>query len=255
MAKPPPRLFVDAPLLTGETVTLEKSQIHYLKNVLRLAPGASVALFNGRDGEWQGALVFDGKAGAATLESRRRPQEETKGPGLIFAPIKKGPVEILAQKATELGVSRLLPTVTEFTDVVRLNPARLQATAIEAAEQCDRLSVPEIDEPQPLAKRLRDWPVGTRLLLAAEAGAARPIADVLGEFSENRDGGDWALAVGPAGGFSPAEHAMLRELPFVIPVGLGPRLLKAETAAIAALACWQSMLGDWDGRPIDRNVK
>lgn len=255
MAKPPPRLFVEAPLSAGETVHLEKGQAHYLKNVLRLKDGATVALFNGRDGEWRGALALAGKAVTALLEARRRPQEEAAGPGLMFAPIKKGRMEILVQKATELGVSRLLPVVTEYTDIVRFNRARLQATAIEATEQCDRLSVPVIEDPVPLAERLQGWPEGTRLLLAAEMGAARPIAEVLGESEVAGGGEDWVLAVGPAGGFSPAEHRMLRELPFVAPVGLGPRLLKAETAAIAALSCWQSLLGDWDHRPIDRSAE
>ncbi|HAA93302.1 MAG TPA: 16S rRNA (uracil(1498)-N(3))-methyltransferase [Rhodospirillaceae bacterium] len=254
MAKPPPRLFVESPLVTGETVALEKGQTHYLKNVLRLEVGATVALFNGRDGEWHGAFGISGNAGSVVAETLQRTQSEAAGPGLMFAPIKKGPMEIMVQKATELGVARLNPVITDFTDVVRFNRARLRATAVEAAEQCDRLSVPEIEDPLSLSERLENWPANTRLLLAAEAGTAMPIFEALAEIKAAGTGSDWVLAVGPVGGFSPAEHEMLRELPYAVPVGLGPRLLKAETAAIAALSCWQSILGDWDNRPIDRNA-
>jgi len=253
MAKAPPRLFVEDGLVAGQTVSLGKAHAHYLKNVLRLKVAATVALFNGRDGEWHGTLHSTGKSQAIIeLAEMICPQPDSFGPTLMFAPVKRGPIEIMVQKATELGVMHFQPMITEFTDVVRFNGERLRATAIEAAEQCERLSVPSIEEPQPLDNILNKWPKGRRLLFAAESGIARPIAEALGEFKDHSPPDAWTIAVGPVGGFSPAEHEVLRNLPFVVPVGLGPRLLKAETAALAALSCWQSVLGDWENRPIDR---
>ncbi|MDA0655984.1 MAG: 16S rRNA (uracil(1498)-N(3))-methyltransferase [Proteobacteria bacterium] len=268
MAKSPPRLFVEEPLGADLNVGLTPAHVHYLKTVLRLKPNDVVALFNGRDGEWHGELTSRGKSEAfVALKQRMCPQDTESsvaaGPTLMFAPIKRGPMEILVQKSTELGVTRLQPMITEYTDVVRINAERLRATAIEAAEQCERLSVPSLGEPKPLMDILGAWPKGDRLIWAAEAGPVRPIAEALAEFKPAGGGAEgfakdtpscgWTIAVGPVGGFSPAEQEILRGLAFVIPVGLGPRLLKAETAALAALSCWQSVLGDWAMRPIDRN--
>ena len=160
---------------------------------------------------------------------------------------------MLSQKATELGVSIFLPTITDYTDVTRSNYTRIRAIAVEAAEQCDRLTVPVIEHPKKLNERLQVWPKNTKLLFAAESGLVKPIDAALRDIRDKDIRMDWIVAVGPAGGFSPAEHEMLRSLSYAIPVGLGPRLLKAETAAIAALSCWQSILGDWAYRPIDRN--
>jgi 16S rRNA (uracil1498-N3)-methyltransferase len=267
MAKSPPRLFVQEPLGADLRVGLTPAHVHYLKTVLRLKPNDEVALFNGSDGEWYGELTWHGKSEAfVALNQKMCPQDAENpvaGLTLMFAPIKRGPMEILVQKSTELGVTRLQPMITEYTDVVRINAERLRATAIEAAEQCERLSVPSLEEPNPLRDILDAWPKGDRLIWAAEAGPVSPIAEALAEFKPV--GGEaegfakdtppcgWTIAVGPVGGFSPAEQEVLRGLPFVIPVGLGPRLLKAETAALAALSCWQSVLGDWAMRPIDRN--
>ena len=253
MTKSPPRLFVNCSLTPDSLISLQNSQIHYLKNVLRLQPGALVSLFNGRDGEWSGSLAMDLNLISVKVEKLQRPQPDSSGPGLLFAPIKKGPMEVLSQKATELGVSILLPTITDFTDVTRSNYDRVRAIAVEAAEQCDRLNVPLIEPPKKLIERLQVWPENTKLLFAAESGLAKPIDAALRDVKDKNIPMDWVLAVGPAGGFSPAEHEMLRGLSYAIPVGLGPRLLKAETAAIAALSCWQSILGDWENRPIDRN--
>ena len=253
MTRSPPRLFVDCSLTSGSIIGLQKPQIHYLKNVLRLRGGAVVSLFNGRDGEWRGSLATDLSHVSVKVEKLQRPQPGPSGPGLLFAPIKKGPMEVLSQKATELGVSIFLPTITDYTDVTRSNYDRIRAIAVEAAEQCDRLTVPVIEHPKKLNERLQAWPKNTKLLFAAESGLAKPIDAALRNVRDKDIRMDWILAVGPAGGFSAAEHEMLRGLSYAIPVGLGPRLLKAETAAIAALSCWQSILGDWANRPIDRN--
>ena len=253
MTRSPPRLFVDYSLTSGSIIRLQKSQIHYLKNVLRLRGGALVSLFNGRDGEWRGSLATDLSHISVKVEKLQRPQPDSSGPGLLFAPIKKGPMEVLSQKATELGVSIFLPTITDYTDVTRSNYDRIRAIAVEAAEQCDRLTVPVIENPKKLNERLQVWPKNTKLLFAAETGSVKPIDAALRDIRDKDIRMDWIVAVGPAGGFSPAEHEMLRSLSYAIPVGLGPRLLKAETAAIAALSCWQSILGDWAYRPIDRN--
>ncbi|MBC26179.1 MAG: 16S rRNA (uracil(1498)-N(3))-methyltransferase [Rhodospirillaceae bacterium] len=253
MTKSPPRLFVNCSLTIGSIISLQKPQIHYLKNVLRLQSGSLVFLFNGRDGEWSGSLATERNLISVKVEKLQRPQHDSSGPGLLFAPIKKGPMEVLSQKATELGVSTLLPTITDFTDVIKSNYDRFRTIAVEAAEQCDRLTVPLIEPPKKLNERLQVWPENTKLLFAAESGSAKPIDAALRDVKGKNIRMDWVLAVGPAGGFSPAEHEILRGLSYAIPVGLGPRLLKAETAAIAALSCWQSILGDWKKRPIDRN--
>ena len=253
MAKPPPRLFVEENLGASLNINLGNAHAHYLMNVLRLKASAAVALFNGRDGEWHGTLNLIRKSRVTVnLVEMVSPQPNTIGLTLMFAPVKRVPMEIMIQKATELGVTHLQPMITDFTDVVRFNANRMRVTAIEAAEQCGRMSVPLIEEPQPLNEILAQWPKGRHLIFAAESGSVRPIAEALGEFKNHSTLDEWSIAVGPVGGFSPAEHGLLRTLPFVVAVGLGPRLLKAETAALAALSCWQSVLGDWENRPIDR---
>ncbi len=253
MARAQPRLFVEDSLGVGLNVNLGNAHDHYLKNVLRLKVAAEVALFNGRDGEWHGKLKSIRKSGViVNLVEMVYPQPYDVGPALMFAPVRRGPMEIMVQKATELGVTHLQPMITEFTDVERFNVDRMRVTAIEAAEQCGRMSVPLIEEPQPMNEILAQWPNGRRLLFAAESGSVRPISEVLGGFKDHSTPDQWTIGVGPVGGFSPAEHVLLRNLPFVVAVGLGPRLLKAETAALAALSCWQSVLGDWENRPIDR---
>jgi 16S rRNA (uracil1498-N3)-methyltransferase len=240
--KPDARLHVAADLAGGLSVTLDSAQAHYLKTVLRLAPGAVVALFNGRDGEWLGRVDGFGKGtGSVTLLEQRRPQEPEPDLWLVFAPIKRARIDFLAEKATELGVSELRPVYTGRTVVGRINLARLRANAIEAAEQTERLTVPELREPENLAALLAHWPAERRLLLCDESGAAAPIAQVLQEAASGR----WAVLVGPEGGFAETELDALRKLPFVCSVGLGPRVLRADTAALAALAVVQALIGDW----------
>jgi 16S rRNA (uracil1498-N3)-methyltransferase len=235
---------------------LDTDRAHYLRHVLRLEGGATVALFNGRDGEWQARTTDLGKKRAVlTVESQSRQQESGPDLWLTFAPIKHGPIDVLAEKATELGVSLLQPVMTQHTAVTRINIERLRANAIEAAQQCERLSVPTVRDAVTLDKLLGEWPDDRRLLLCAEAGSAMPIADALQLHAQAPRGnqGAWAILVGPEGGFARAELDALHKLPFVTPVGLGPRILRADTAALAALACWQAILGDGQQRPPHRS--
>ncbi len=247
------RLFVDADLCAGGEVRLADERVHYLRHVLRLESGAPVDLFNGREGEWRSSLAAVAK-GHATLavERRLRPQEAGPDLWLVFAPIKRARIDTVAEKATELGVSVLLPVVTQRTSVERVNIERLRVIAVEAAEQCERLSVPEVRAPVTLGKLLAAWPPRRHLLLCAEAGEARPIAEAL-QSHVNDAAAPWAVMIGPEGGFARSELDALAKLPFVMPVGLGPRILRADTAALAALACWQAILGDGQQRPPHRS--
>ena len=249
------RLHVAADLAAGALVELDAAPTHYLRNVLRLSPGDAIALFNGRDGEWQAVIDALGKRGAALrCVAATRDQVAEPDLWLLFAPIKRLRIDFLVEKATELGVALLQPVFTRHTAATRLNLDRLRAHAVEAAEQTERLSIPVLREPQGLAQCLADWPAGRRLLLCAEAGAARPIADALIDVAAlPGPRPPWAVLIGPEGGFAAAELDDLGKLPFVTPVGLGPRILRADTAAIAALACWQAILGDGrDPTPLRR---
>jgi 16S rRNA (uracil1498-N3)-methyltransferase len=247
-APPPagaPRLYVDdADLSEDGRVTLSAPQAHYLRSVMRRTPGDAVILFNGRDGEWRAALDSVAKSHATAIcRDRLRPQptDGETGPWLLFAPLKRGPVDLLAEKATELGVSRLQPVTTRLTTAARVNAARLRALAIEAAEQCRRLDVPTVTDPLPLARLAEDWPAGRTLFVLAEHGEAVPATAAFAAHA----GGPAALLVGPEGGLAGAELDGLRHLPFVTCVRLGPRVLRAETAAIAGLTLWQAVAGDW----------
>ena len=248
------RLFVDEDLAEGATLGTTHGQAHYLRSVLRLSRGDRVALFNGRDGEWSGRLDGLGKGWASiVVEGRRRQQAPEPDLWLVFAPIKRARIDFVAEKAAELGVSRLQPVLTRHTSVARVNTDRLAANAREAAEQCERLSVPEVPEPVDLFKLLGQWPSERRLLVCAEAGDAPPIAEVLMEARERApqaaSPGPWAVMTGPEGGYAPTELDAMGKLPFATLVGLGPRILRADTAAVAALACWQAFLGDGRARP------
>ena len=248
------RLHVEEHLAEGVAVGLDHGRAHFLRSVLRLAKGARVALFNGRDGEWQARLEGLGKGWASlAVERRLREQDQTPDLWLAFAPIKRARIDFLAEKATELGVARLQPVMTRHTAVARVNTERLAANAREAAEQCGRLGVPEVRAPCELFALLAEWPAERRLLLCAEAGPARPIAEVLAQ--QAADPPPFAILTGPEGGFAQSELDGLLDLPFVTPVGLGPRILRADTAALAALACWQAILGDGRRRPPNRNGK
>lgn len=236
------RLFVTASLEPGDAVSLDEGQSHYLRHVLRAKPGDRVLLFNGRDGEWQAEITATAKRGV-TVGVRARTAAQTDVPDvwLAFAPVKKTPSDYLTQKATELGVSLLQPVFTRRTIVTRLNRERLKANAVEAAEQSGRLSVPEIGEPMSLEKLLEVWPRRRRVFFCDEGGGAGNLA----EAARAADEGPCAILTGPEGGFDPEEREALRALPFVTPVMLGPRILRADTAALAALAIWQSVKGDW----------
>ena len=240
--RPRTRLFVAADLIPGASLALDNHRSHYLRNVLRLKPGDELLLFNGRDGEYRGAVSFYDRARAyVTVAGFERAQTPRPDLWLLFAPIKRNGIDLIAEKATELGVGRLWPVVTRHTDVARVNAERLYNIAMEAAEQSERLEIPEIYEAMPLPKALADWPPERRLILCAEAGPVQPIAQALQSLANT----PLALLTGPEGGFACQELEMLLALPFVVPVGLGPRILKADTAALAALACVQALAGDW----------
>jgi 16S rRNA (uracil1498-N3)-methyltransferase len=236
------RLFVTASLEPGGALTLDEGQSHYLLHVLRAKIGDRALLFNGRDGEWQGEITATSKRGVTlTVGMRTLAQVEVPDVWLVFAPVKKTPADYLAQKATELGASKLQPVFTRRTIVTRVNQERLLANAVEAAEQSARLNVPEIGEAIALEKLLHAWPRERRIFFCDEGGDAVPLADAARDMDE----GPCAILTGPEGGFDPIEREQLRALDFVTPVTLGPRILRADTAALAALAIWQSAKGDW----------
>ena len=236
------RLCVEAPLGAGRRVEPSPQQAHYLLHVMRAKAGDRISLFNGRDGEWT-ASVSDVSRRTCALVCERRTVEQSDTPDLwlAFAPIKKTPGDYVAQKATELGVRAICPVITRRTIVRRINVDRLRANAIEAAEQSGRLSVPEIHEAKELDALLSSWPTERRLIFCDEAGDAPSIHDGLADAPS----GPWAVLTGPEGGFDDAERNAIRALPFVVPVSLGARILRADTAALAALAVWQSIKGDW----------
>jgi 16S rRNA (uracil1498-N3)-methyltransferase len=238
--------------LAVASIGLDADRTHYLRHVLRLERGDTIAVFNARDGEYAAQIEGYGK-GWTTLalgEQRRAPGPEPDL-WLVFAPIKRARLDFMAEKATELGVSGIWPVFTQHTAVTRVNEDRLEATCIEAAEQSERLSIPRIMDPAPLAQVIRDWPHERRIILCDETGGGGPIGDVL-----RRDGthGPHAILIGPEGGFARAELDALKKLPFVTPVGLGPRVLRADTAALAALAVFQSVAHDRLGSPPPRYV-
>lgn len=233
------RLFVAADLAPAAEIVLNGEQAHYLRAVMRRGPGDRVAVFNGRDGEWRAAIVDLGKRGGhLTLESQSRPQQKARPLDLLFAPVKRAGTEWLVQKATELGAARLRPVLTRRTERARLRLERLQTIATEAAEQCERLDVPVIDEPVELAHLLADWPAGTPLLFCDERAPGPPLLQALADLMPPA-----GLLIGPEGGFDPAEREDLLARPAVRQVSLGPRILRAETAALAALATCQA---HWD---------
>jgi 16S rRNA (uracil1498-N3)-methyltransferase len=233
------RLYVTADLGSGAAVAADDGQAHYLLHVMRAKLGMRVSLFNGRDGEWLAEVALVGKRGVVlNCLKQTAPQAGVPDLWLAFAPVKKTPSDYLTQKATELGVSLLQPVMTRRTIVGRINEERLLANAVEAAEQSGRLSVPEIRTAVTLEKLLAGWPQERRLYFCDEGGDAQPLAQAAGK-------GRAAILTGPEGGFDSAEREKLRALPFVTPVTLGPRILRADTAALAALAIWQSVSGDW----------
>ncbi len=239
------RLFVSNVLCPESTITLSRGQSHYTVRVMRQGAGDHAYVFNGRDGEWLARIEDASKSACRlVLVDQSRPQLPEPDIWLAFAPIKKTRLDFLVEKAVELGVSRLSPVMTERTDVSRVNVERLSVTAMEAAEQCERLSVPDVDTPLDLKTFLSSWPVDRRLCVLDETGQGAPITQVFGvSFADTGVAPD-AIFVGPEGGFSTVELDALRDLPFVTLVTLGPRVLRAETAALVALACWQTLMGD-----------
>jgi 16S rRNA (uracil1498-N3)-methyltransferase len=236
------RLFVEAELGDGASVVIEEGQAHYIVHVMRAKIGDRISLFNGRDGEWLAEVTQIAKRSCTvTCTVQTAAQSDVPDLWLVFAPVKKTPADYLTQKATELGVRALQPIMTRRTIVTRVNTERMHANAVEAAEQSERVTVPEIREAVALDKLLAAWPAERRIVFCDEAGDARPIREALADASD----GPWAIFTGPEGGFDPAERALLRSQPHVTAVSLGPRILRADTAALAALAVWQALRGDW----------
>jgi 16S rRNA (uracil1498-N3)-methyltransferase len=240
------RLYVPQALAAGLPISLSPATAHRLQHVLRLGIGAIVAGFNDRDGEWLCRVDALGRSGA-TLQAieQRRPAQPEPDLWLLFSPIKRARLEWLVEKATELGAAALVPVVTARTQSERLNRDRLQAIAVAAAEQCERLSVPEIRGPEPLGRLLAGWPAARCLIVCDESGSGMAIATALAGFPMEAPA---ALFVGPEGGFTETELDAFGKLPIVNRVGLGPRVLRAETAVLAALSVFQAIAGDWRGR-------
>lgn len=239
MAQAKIRLYVDHPLAEGQPLPLSEAQAHYLFAVMRLAEGAPLLVFNGRQGEWLAEVVKAGKrAGVLGALRQTAPQLDPPDLWLLFAPIKKARTDFIVEKATELGAARILPVQTDFTNSERVRQDRLQAHAMEAAEQCGGTFVPEVEDLQPLGRLLDQWAPQRRILWADETriGPAETLAGLAP--------GPWAVLIGPEGGFSAAERARLEAAPYVTPVSLGPRILRADTAVCAALVLWQAALGD-----------
>lgn len=233
------RLHVDHPLAKGQAVPLSPDQAHYLTGVMRLAVGDPVLLFNGRDGEWRAVLAVAAKRGAiVTCDDQTRPQAMPPDLWLLFAPIKKARTDFIVEKAVELGVSRILPVQTRHTNSERIRQDRLQAHAVEAAEQCGATYVPEVADLAPLDRVLRDWQENRRLYWCDEAAVGQPAKIAPSQ-------GPAAILIGPEGGFSAEEAARLRARRDVTPLSLGPRILRADTAAVAAITLWQAASGDW----------
>lgn len=240
------RLYVELNLAAGTHIDLAAAQAHYLTRVMRLDQGAAVTVFNGREGEWAAEISATGKNRCSLLvHGLRRPQAPVPDLTLLFAPIKRQAFDLLVRQATELGVSRFRPVITARTVAERVNMDRLRAITIEAAEQCERLDLPDLVAAERLDRVLAAWPVTRRLFLCDETGQGEPIQQVFRAGAT----GPVAVLCGPEGGFTPAELDAVRDLPFVTPVTLGPRILRAETAALAVVAVWQALSGDWAQPP------
>jgi len=242
-----PRLFLEQPIEAGRSLGLSRAQANYLVNVLRLTDGQPVLVFNGRDGEWRANLRSGRKAALLEVLEQTRPQTAAADLEYLFAPLKHARLDYMVQKAVEMGASRLVPVLTRHTQTKRVNLERMRANAIEAAEQCGILNLPQIGAPVALDEFVAGW-TPTRLLVFCDEDAET--ADPVAALAPARSGGlmgalPVSLLVGPEGGFAEDERKALRELPNVIRLALGPRILRADTAAVAALALVQAVLGDW----------
>jgi len=243
-----PRLFVEAPLAEGTDVALDAAQTNYLVNVLRLKPGASVLVFNGRDGEWRAELAATSKK-KATLNLVERTRVQTPGGDLhyLFSPLKHARLDYMVQKAVEMGVSRLAPIIMRHTQAERVNLDRMRANAIEAAEQCGILNIPEIAEPRKFESLTRGWKADRLLVFCDEE---TDVKDPVAALASARGGGitgplPVSVLIGPEGGFATHEREALLKLPNIVHIALGPRILRADTAAVAALTLVQGVVGDW----------
>lgn len=239
------RLFLRARLAAGAVIDLDRTQTNYLVNVLRMEKGDALSVFNGLDGQWR-AVLSERNRRTPTLAIDALEREQTERPDLyyLFAPLKQGRLDYMVQKAVEMGAGLLTPVLTQHTQIGRVNSERMEANAIEAAEQCGLLSIPQIDEPVALAQLIEAWPSvepSRRIVYCDEAAPDIDPVAALRVLNE----GKFAVLVGPEGGFSEAERADLRERAFVTPIRLGPRILRADTAAVAAIALVQAVLGDW----------
>lgn len=239
---PSMRLYVEQPLAEAARIECTSAQANYLGNVMRMKAGDALLVFNGRDGEWL-ARMGDARKGRCALTAEALVRMQSSGPDIhyLFAPVKKARLDYMVQKATELGVAVLQPVMTRRTVAERVNSERMRANVIEAAEQCGVMRLPEVREPEKLSAVLKDWS-GTRTLIFADEAA--PIASPL-EALNAVARGPAALLIGPEGGFDETERELLRRLPFVRSVSLGPRIMRADTAAVAALALMNAVLGDW----------
>ncbi|MTH62749.1 16S rRNA (uracil(1498)-N(3))-methyltransferase [Paracoccus shanxieyensis] len=234
------RLFIDHPLASGQGIALNADQAHYLSSVMRQQPGDDILLFNGRDGEWLTRIQRLAKRnGDVVALEQSAPQLDPPDLWLIFAPIKKARTDFIVEKAAEMGAARIMPVQTDHTNSERIRQDRLQAHAVEAAEQCGGTFVPEVTDLAPLSRLLDGWD-GTRRILWADEAMAGP-AQVLAGLAP----GPWAILIGPEGGWSESERKRLRTMECVTRMALGPRILRADTAAVAAMSLWQAALGDW----------
>jgi 16S rRNA (uracil1498-N3)-methyltransferase len=236
------RLFVEAALADGETIACSEAQANYLRTVLRLASGARILVFNGRDGEWAATYAPVGKRGAElTIGARVRAQSDGPDIDYLFAPLKRARLDYMVQKATEMGVARLRPVNTRHTIAERINLERMRANAVEAAEQCGLLRVPTIAAPVSLTQAITQWDAMRALIFCDEASEEKNPIKILEGLASRPVG----VLIGPEGGFSDEERSLLRAQPFVVALPLGPRIMRADTAAIAALAIVNAVLGDW----------
>jgi 16S rRNA (uracil1498-N3)-methyltransferase len=240
------RLFIRDDLGPGREIALDEGQSRYLSAVMRLSPGDMLLVFNGRDGEWRAAVASVGKR-AVTLEAHEQVRPQAAGPDLdlVIALVKRARLETIVEKAAELGAARVRLVITERTNADHTRVDRLQAIAVEAAEQTGRLDVPQVLEPVKLERLIAEWDPSRRLLFCDEAGDAQPVLEAISPPPQAGRGSPWAILIGPEGGFSPSERKRLRELPYATAATLGPRILRADTAAISALTLWQAALGDW----------
>lgn len=239
------RLFVDVPLQEGAEIVLPEAQSKYLVRVMRMSDGAVVRAFNGFDGEWQCELRVQGKTAALMPTAQTRAQMTAPDLSLLFAPIKKARTDFVIEKATELGVRSIRPVITEYTQTHRVRTDRMRALAIEAAEQTERMDVPAIADAESLTNLLNRWNPSIPLIYCDEGASAA----LLSQYREQLIDSPAGVLVGPEGGFSPNERNLLRQLAFVLPITLGPRILRAETAVVSALTLWQSQVGDWQKAP------